>query len=96
MDESDTETYAIEGPEGDTASVELPAGLVDVLSETDEDPSEVVADVVLVEFAQRAHVITHHSEEDASREMQAINETAEELFEERFGRSLQDALGHEH
>jgi hypothetical protein len=47
-------------------------------------------------MAQQAHVIVHHSEGDVPEDIAEMNETAAELFEERFGQSLEDALGHSH
>ncbi|ELZ59744.1 MULTISPECIES: hypothetical protein [unclassified Haloferax] len=92
----ETETYTIEGPDGDTEALELPAGLVDIFSEQGEEPTDVVADVVVQAFAQQAHVVAHHSEDGAPADIAEINEKMEELFEERFGVPLSDALGHSH
>ncbi|MGM0591691.1 MAG: DUF7545 family protein [Halobacteriota archaeon] len=92
----ETETYTVESPAGDTDTVELPAGLVEALSEEDEPPSTVVADVTLLSFVQRAHALVHHSHGDPSEDLEAINESAEELFEERFGVSFAEATGHSH
>ncbi|WP_396613171.1 hypothetical protein ACH9L7_07900 [Haloferax sp. S1W] len=92
----DTETYTIEGPSGDSEDIELPEGLVDIFAEQGEDPTDVVADVLVQAFAQQAHVVAHHSEGDVASDIAAINETMEDLFEERFGVSLADALGHSH
>jgi len=91
-----TETYTISGPDGDEESFELPAGLVDVLSEQGEQSTRVVSDVVVQAMAQQAHVIAQHSEGEVPDDIAEMNETAAELFEERFGQSLEDALGHSH
>ena len=91
-----TETYTITGPNGDEESFELPAGLVDILSEQGEQSTRVVSDVVVQAMAQQAHVIAHHSEGEVPEDIAEMNETAAELFEERFGQSLEDALGHSH
>jgi hypothetical protein len=93
---ADTETYTVQGPEGDTETLELPAGLVDVLSEQGETPTSVVADVTLQAFVQQAHAIVHHSEGEVPPDIEAMNETAEELFEARFGVSVSEAFGHSH
>ncbi len=93
---AETETYTIEGPDGDSDTVDLPAGLVDVLAEQGEDPTAVVGDVVLQAFVQQAHAIVHHSEGEVPTDLQEMNDTAEELFEERFGVSLAEATGHSH
>ena len=92
----DTETYTIEGPDGDTETVELPAGLVDMFTEQGEEPTDVVGDILIQAFAQQSHAVVHHGQGDVPGDVEAINETMEELFEERFGQSLQDAMGHSH
>ncbi|WP_101296674.1 DUF7545 family protein [Halegenticoccus soli] len=92
----DTETYTVEDPSGDTDTFDLPAGLVDVLSEQGESGATVVADVAVLSFVQRAHAIVHHAEGDAPADLREINERAEELFEERFGVSFAEATGHQH
>lgn len=92
----DTETYTIEGPDGDVEEVELPAGLVDVFAEQGEEPTDVVGDILVQSFAQQAHVVVHHSQGDAPADLAEINEKMEELFEARFGTSLQEAMGHSH
>ena len=92
----DTETYTVTDPDGNEETFELPTGLVDVLSEQGEDAADVVADVVIQAMAQQAHVIVHHGQGDIPEDIQQMNDTAERLFEERFGQSLSDALGHSH
>lgn len=92
----DTEIYTVTAPDGDEDSVELPEGLVDMLSEAGEEPSRVVTDVVAQMMAQQAHMLAHHDSGETSADIKAINETAEELFEERFGTTLAEALGHDH
>lgn len=92
----DTETYRIEGPQGDANDLELPAGLVDVLSEQGEEPTDVVVDVALQAFVQQAHMIVHHAEGEVPEDLVEINETAEALFEDRFGRTVEEAFGHSH
>ena len=91
-----TETYTVEGPDGDSDTVDLPEGLVDMMTEQGEQPTQVISDVILQAFAQQAHAIAHHSQGDTPADVEEINEKAEELFEERFGQSLQDAMGHSH
>jgi hypothetical protein len=92
----ETQTYSIEGPEGEADDIELPEALVDLMREEDSTGATVVADVVLQAFAQQAHARVHHAEGGASEEMEGANETMEELFEERFGIPLSDAMGHQH
>jgi hypothetical protein len=92
----DTETYTIEAPDGNSEAVELPEGLVDILSEQGEAKETVVADITLLAFAQRAHALVHHSEGEVTEDIAEIGETAEDLFEERFGVSFAEATGHQH
>lgn len=92
----DTETYTIEGPDDDVETVELPEGLVDVFTEQGEEATNVVGDLVVQSFAQQAHVAVHHGEGDTPADLAELNEKMEELFEERFGVSLADAMGHSH
>ena len=92
----ETETYTIEGPDGDVETIELPGGLVDVFAEQGEEPTTVVGDIVVQAFAQQAHVVVHHAEDDVPGDLEALNDEMERLFEERFGVSLADAMGHSH
>ncbi|MFO7834183.1 MAG: hypothetical protein R6V31_09055 [Halohasta sp.] len=92
----ETETYTIEGPSGDTDDVELPAGLVDTLAEQGEEPTQVISDIVVQALAQHAHALVHHSQGETPSDLAAINETMEELFEDRFGMPLSEAMGHSH
>jgi hypothetical protein len=92
----ETEQFTIEGPSGDTDSVELPVGLVDTLAEQGEAPSRVISDIVVQALAQHAHAIVHHSEGEPPADLVEMNDAVEELFEERFGMSLADAMGHSH
>ena len=92
----DNQTYTIEGPDGAEDTVELPASLIEMMSEGDESGARVVGDIVVQAFAQQAHVRVHHAEGEPSEELAAANEELEDLFEERFGLSLADAMGHQH
>jgi hypothetical protein len=92
----ETETYTIEGPGGDVESVELPSGLVDVFAEQGEEPTDVVGDIVVQAFAQQAHVVVHHAEGEVPGDLEELNDEMERIFEERFGVSLADAMGHSH
>ena len=89
-------TYTIEGPEGETDSVEIPENLIELMQEGQKSGAGVVADIVLQAFAQQGHARVHHAEGGVSEEMEEANEQLEELFEDRFGLSLSDAMGHQH
>jgi hypothetical protein len=94
MDED--EIFAIEGPDGERTEFALPAGLADVFSEQGEAATEVVADFAVQAFAQQSHAVVHHGGDDVPADLAALNERMEALFEERFGTSLAEAMGHEH
>ncbi len=93
---SDTETFTIEGPDGETETVSLPAGLADLFTDDGEDATVVAADFLVQAFAQQTHAVAHHSAGDTPDDLAAMNESMEDLFEERFGVSLAEAMGHDH
>ena len=91
----ETETYSIEGPDGTVEEIQLPSGLVELFAQG-EDPTVVVGDMAVNMLAQQAHAQVHHAEGQVPDELDALNGKMEELFEERFGVSLADAMGHSH
>ncbi|GAB7095853.1 hypothetical protein JCM30237_30070 [Halolamina litorea] len=93
---AETETYTIEGPGGQTDTVEVPPAMLDLLRDKNEQGSQIIGDIVLQAFAQQAHARVHHADGGTSDEIQEANDTLEELFEERFGLSLSEAMGHQH
>ncbi|NHX35580.1 MULTISPECIES: DUF7545 family protein [Halolamina] len=93
---ADTETFTIEGPEGETDTVELPPVMLELMRDGDEPDAQIIADIVLQAFAQQAHARVHHAEGGVSNEVESANDTLEELFEDRFGISLSEAMGHQH
>ncbi|WP_254863388.1 DUF7545 family protein [Halovivax gelatinilyticus] len=96
MDEPvSTTTFSIESETGDGDDVTLPTGLVDLLAEGEQSPSETVGDIVLLSFASRAHHLVHHGD-GADDELEAQEAQIMDLFEERFGVSYADATGHHH
>ncbi|MFB6146951.1 MAG: hypothetical protein ABEJ08_04620 [Halobacteriaceae archaeon] len=88
-------TVSVEGPDG-SADVTLPEALVEALGEGDERPEDVVVNVTLMAFAQRAHALVHHSGEDVPADLEAAEEQMRDAFEERFGVAFSEAIGHEH
>jgi hypothetical protein len=91
----EAETYTIEGPDGTVEEIQLPSGLADVFGQGDES-AVVVGDMAVNMIAQQAHVHVHHADGDVPDELAALNEKMEELFENRFGVSLAEAMGHSH
>ncbi|NIC00609.1 hypothetical protein [Halobacterium sp. R2-5] len=94
MDEA---TFTIEDPNGDTDEVTIPARLVEIFSEEDdESEAQVVGDIALMAFAQRAHALVHHSQGEPTEELQDVEQATLDQFEERFGQTYAEATGHQH
>lgn len=91
-----TEAFTIVGPDQAEEVVELPAGLGDIFAEEDESPTVVAADFMIQAFAQQTHAVVHHSEGNPPSDLKRLNEHMERLFEDRFGVSLAEAMGHAH
>lgn len=92
----DEVTFTVEGPDG-TDEVTVPVGLVEQLSEADdESTAQVVADIAITSFAQRAHMIGHHGEGEVDPAFDALEEAVLDRFEERFGLTFGEATGHQH
>ncbi|MFC4550956.1 MULTISPECIES: DUF7545 family protein [Halorussus] len=94
--EVETVTYSIEGPEGDEDDITVPAGLLDMLREEDETRADVLGDMAMLSLAQQAHAVVHHGHGDTDPEVEAYEETAMDLFEERFGVTFGEMTGHSH
>lgn len=94
MDET---TFTIEDEDGNTDELALPTGLVDLFSEEgDESEAQVVADIALMAFSQRAHMVVAHGDGEPSEELEEIEAATLEKFEERFGQTFGEATGHQH
>ncbi|MFB6071507.1 MAG: hypothetical protein ABEJ88_00905 [Halobacterium sp.] len=90
-------TFTIEDPDGNTDELTLPAELVDLFAEEDdESDAQIVGDIALMAFAQRAHSVVHHTEGEADEHLQAIEEATLDQFEQRFGQTFGEATGHQH
>ncbi len=91
------ETVTVTLQAGDSEDeLTVPAGILDLLSEEDEDPLEVVGDLAMLGLAQQAHGIVHHSHGDVSEDIEKAEALTMELFEERFGQSFGEMTGHSH
>lgn len=95
-DQPETVTFTIEGPDGTTDDVQLPAGLADLLGEPGDTEASVVGDMALLSLVQQIHAAVHHGEDDVDEDVRAMEERASDLFEERFGISFAEATGHSH
>jgi hypothetical protein len=91
----DTVTVSLHCGE-ETDGIEVPATLVELLSEEDESATAVVGDLAMLGLAQQAHGIVHHSGDEAGDDLVAMEELTMDLFEERFGRSYAEVTGHSH
>ncbi|HKJ60043.1 MAG TPA: hypothetical protein VKA37_12495, partial [Halobacteriales archaeon] len=78
---------------GDEAELEVPEALVTALSEADDLPVDVVADLVVMSFAGRAHALLHHSEGEPADALQEAEAEMMDRFEERFGVTYAEATG---
>jgi hypothetical protein len=94
MDET---TFTIEDEDGNTDEFTIPSGLVDLFSEPEDDSeAQVVGDIALMAFSQRAHMVVAHGEGEASEELEEIEAATLAKFEERFGQTFAEATGHDH
>ena len=82
--------------DGDEADVSIPAALIERLSEPGDAPADVLADVVVMAFAGRAHALAHHAEGEPDDALAAAESAMMDRFEERFGLTYAEATGHSH
>ena len=82
--------------DGDEAGIEVPAALVEALSEADDSPADVVADLAVMSFAGRAHALLHHTEGEPAEALREAEAEMMDRFEERFGVTYAEATGHSH
>lgn len=93
---NDTVAVTVEADDGSTDEFEVPAALLDLLSEGEDPAATVVSDMAMISLAQRIHGAIHHAQGEPDEEMQAIEEQTMELFEERFGATFAELTGHDH
>jgi len=92
---AETVTVTIETDE-DSDELEVPVEAIDLLNEGEEGVPVVLGDLALLGVAQQIHGIIHHTQEDVGADIEAAEEKTMELFEERFGQSFADMVGHDH
>ena len=91
------ESYTVRiDADGDETELEVPEALVAALSEQDDSPADVVADVVVMSFAGRAHALLHHAQEEPDDDLREAEAEMMDRFEERFGVTYAEATGHAH
>jgi hypothetical protein len=89
-------SYTVHGPDATETVFELPAGLADLFTEDEEVDTDVIADFVVQIFTQQAHAVMHHNAGEPPEGFPELNAEMETLFEERFGLSIEEAMGHAH
>ena len=92
---AETVTVTIE-TDDESDELEIPVDAIDLLNEGEEGVPTVLGDLALLGVAQQIHGIIHHTQEDVGEDIEAAEEKTMELFEERFGQSFADMVGHDH
>ncbi|MCL9813789.1 DUF7545 family protein [Natranaeroarchaeum aerophilus] len=93
---NETVTVTVEADDESVDEFEVPAALLDLLSEGEEPAATVVSDMAMISLAQRIHGAVHHAQGEPDDEIQAIEEQTMELFEARFGATFAELTGHDH
>lgn len=93
---ADTITFEINGDDGSTDDLTVPAGLLEMLAEGDDSPAETLGDLAVLSCTQQIHGITHHSQGEPDEDVSTIEEETMAVFEERFGASFAEMTGHSH
>jgi hypothetical protein len=94
---ADRTTVTVE-TETNTEALELPTELVELYrEEPGETDAQIAADMLVMAFAERAHALAHHSEEEEGLgDIEAIEGEMMAVFEDRFGMTYGEATGHSH
>lgn len=79
-------------------TVEVSAGMLELIAQGSETPPEVAGDLVVMSLANRAHHMAHHGQGavEGDVDVVALEETMLDLFEDRFGQTFAEATGHDH
>lgn len=88
--------FTIEGPDGTTDTLTVPANALKMLTEGNEPPAAVVGDLALLTIAQQLHGAVHHGRGEPDEELEQAEAEAMEAFEARFGASFGEVTGHSH
>lgn len=89
-------TFTIDGDDGSTDEVAVPASLLEMLADGDESSAETLGDLAILSAAQQIHATMHHSPGEPDDELRAVEEETMALFEDRFGVSFGEMTGHSH
>ncbi|MFB6109681.1 MAG: hypothetical protein ABEJ60_02250 [Halodesulfurarchaeum sp.] len=80
-----------------TDEITLPLDIVDLYREDPEETdATIVADMLVMAFAERAHALAHHDEGEQEVDMEAIEAEMLSAFEDRFDMTYAEATGHSH
>lgn len=93
---NETVAVTVEADDESVDEFEVPAALLDLLSEGEEPVATVVSDMAMISLTQRIHGAVHHAQGEPNDEIQAIEEQTMDVFEERFGASFAELTGHDH
>lgn len=91
-----TRTFTITAENGESDTIELPAGFTEVFAEGDESPPEVIADIAMLSATQQIHSVLHHGHGEVTDELEGIEQAMLDEFEKRFGQSFGEMTGHDH
>lgn len=95
--DSETETVTISlTTEDTTEDVAVSRAMIELLREDDETAPEVIGDMAVLSLAQQAHGIVHHSDGEVPEQIAAAEAHTMALFEDRFGQSYAEMIGHDH
>lgn len=93
---ADTITFTIDGDDGSTDAVSVPASLLELLADGDDTPAETLGDLALLSCTQQIHATVHHAQGEPNDDIRTIEKETMTLFEERFGASFAEMTGHSH
>lgn len=88
--------FTITDENGETATIDLPAGFTDIFVENDESGPDVLADILLLGATQQVHSLVHHSQGETPHEIEHLEQELLSEFEAHFGQSFGDMTGHSH
>jgi len=81
----------------DADELELPAEILELYrEEPGETDAQIASDMLVMAFAERAHALAHHSEDEGLGDIEAVEAEMMDAFEDRFGVSYAEATGHSH
>lgn len=91
-------TLTIRTDDDNEETVSVSGGLLDLLAQGSESPADVAGDLVVMSLANRAHHMAHHGQggTEGDVDIDDVESTMMEVFEDRFGQTFAEATGHDH